>query len=210
MPPLTIQCPACGAGVDVHNPGIVTIVCAYCGHAVYWDGAKVEAAGQQSILPEGITRLYRGACGVILGKRFSVMGRVRYSFGAGFWDEWFLEYDNGAIAWLSEDNFELALQERIAAAAPPDWAALRPGDHFAFQGTAFYLQEIGAASCLGMEGALPKKANTGDAYKYADAVSGDGKKVLGVEFAAAAPELFLGRFINHGDIALNFEALDWT
>ena len=82
-----IQCPSCGAGRTIRNPGVITIVCEYCGNAVYWDQEKIANAGKQSILPEGFSRLFRGATGSLLNKRFCVLGRVRYSFGRGFWDE---------------------------------------------------------------------------------------------------------------------------
>jgi hypothetical protein len=52
-----------------------------------------------------------------------VMGRVRYSFGSGFWDEWFLEFNDGTIGWLTEDNHELALQTRTTSKKTP------PGDY---------------------------------------------------------------------------------
>jgi hypothetical protein len=210
MPDTTIQCPACGAGINLHNPGIVTLVCPYCHDAIYWDGAKVEAAGKQSILPEGLTRLYLGAGGTLHGKPFHVIGRLRYSFGEGFWDEWYLEYQDNAMAWISEDNFELVWQERVAAAALPDLTGLRPGQTFSFQGGTYFLQEVGTATCLGLEGALPKKANTGTGYRYADAVTADGKKVLGIEYASTPPDLFLGQYIGHADIILDFDNGDWS
>ena len=61
MKPARIKCPSCGAEHDVSNPGIITIVCEYCGTAIYWDEKKIKDAGKQSILPEGFSRLYRGA-----------------------------------------------------------------------------------------------------------------------------------------------------
>ena len=54
MPPKTIHCPSCGAGHDITNPGVITIVCEYCGNAVYWDEEKIKDAGKQSILPAGL------------------------------------------------------------------------------------------------------------------------------------------------------------
>ena len=103
----------------MNNPGIVTIVCEYCGNAVYWDADKVKDAGKQAILPEGFSRLYRGATGRLKSRSFFVTGRVRYSFGHGFWDEWFLEFSDGAIGWLTEDNQQIRQQITITSPVFP-------------------------------------------------------------------------------------------
>ena len=106
-------CPSCGAPHTIRNPGVVKAVCEYCGNAVIWDEQRIRDAGKQATLPEGFTRLYRGATGRLLGKRFEVLGRVRYGFGGGFWDEWFLTLADGRTGWLTEDNHELALQQPV-------------------------------------------------------------------------------------------------
>ena len=115
MKPTEIFCPSCGARHDIYNPGVITVVCDYCGTAVYWDEEKIETAGKQSILPEGFSRLYRGATGTLSQQRFFVLGRVRYSFGKGFWDEWYLEFNDGTLGWLIEDNHELSLETRTTS-----------------------------------------------------------------------------------------------
>ena len=48
MKPARIKCPSCGAGHDISNPGVITIVCEYCGTAVYWDEEKIKNAIQKN------------------------------------------------------------------------------------------------------------------------------------------------------------------
>ena len=210
MAPETIHCPSCGAGHEITNPGVVTIVCQYCGNAVYWDGGKIKDAGKQSILAEGFTRLYRGATGRLEGKRFTVMGRVRYSFGKGFWDEWFLEFDDGAIGWLTEDNHELAIQTRSSAAKKiPPMETIVPGKAVTFMKKKFIFQEKGQAECIGVEGDLPIEVKTGERYAFADASSPDGRYIFGIEFDDDPPALFIGRWLAFSDLKLDDEAQDW-
>jgi hypothetical protein len=209
MPPKTIHCPSCGAGHDITNPGVITIVCEYCGNAVYWDEEKIKDAGKQSILPEGFTSLYRGATGRLEGKRFRVMGRVRYSFGKGFWDEWFLEYDDGSIGWLTEDNHELAIQTRTALQKIPPIEAIMPGQAITFMKQKFVFQEKGQAECIGVEGDLPIEVQSGETYAFADASSPDGRYTLGIEYDADPPTVFVGRWLTFMDLKLDDEAQDW-
>lgn len=204
-----ITCPSCGAPHDIHNPGIITIVCEYCGNAVYWDSQKIQNAGKQSILPEGFSRFYRGATGKLLNKSFFVLGRVRYSFGNGFWDEWFLEIENSEIVWLTEDNHEFAYQTKIENIKIPDFSTIRIGSRLNFNNTDFIIQEIGQAECMGVEGDLPIYIQTGEKYPFADGSSPDGKYTIGIEYDENPPTVFYGRWINYASIKLDDEGLDW-
>lgn len=204
-----IRCPSCGATHDILNPGVVTVVCEYCGNAVYWDKDKLRDAGRQSILPEGFTRLFRGAAGRLDKRRFTVMGRVRYSFGKGFWDEWFLSFDDGTIGWLTEDNHELALQKRSKIKKPPAPDALQPGQRFKARGIDFVVQEVGLAECIGVEGDLPIAVQTGETYRFVDASSPDGRHTLGIEYDAEPPTVFVGRWLTYANLTLEDEGLDW-
>jgi hypothetical protein len=205
----TISCPSCGAGHDIHNPGVITVACEYCGNAIYWDKEKITDAGTQSILPEGFSRLFRGAAGKLENRRFLVMGRVRYSFGAGFWDEWFLEFDDGTIGWLTEDNHELILQTRTSPENIPPFDSLSPGKAITIKGTRFVVNEVGEAECVGMEGDLPIEARTGERYKFVDAASPDGKFVFGIEYDVDPPTVFIGRWLRYSDLVLDDEGLEW-
>lgn len=205
-----IQCPSCGAGHTVYNPGVITIVCEYCGNAVYWDKEKIENAGKQSVLPEGFSRLYRGASGTLFNKRFVVLGRVRYSFGMGFWDEWFLEFSDGEIGWLSEDNHELAWEkEAPSGTTVPPFSSLSPGSKIKTKTTEFIIEEVGQAECLGVEGDLPLVLQTGEKYAFADGSSPDGKYTIGIEYDNDPPTVFLGRWIKYVSLKLDDEGIDW-
>ncbi len=209
MDPQPIGCPACGATHEIYNPGVITVVCEYCGNAIYWDEEKIKDAGKQSVLPEGFTRLFRGATGRLGNRSFVVMGRARYSFGGGFWDEWFLEFSDGSIGWLSEDNHELALQTRTTSKKIPPFEALSPGKHFTVRKIDFIVQEVGEAECIGVEGDLPIEARTGEIYRFADASSPDGQYTFGIEYDATPPTLFIGKWLEYSAITLNDEGVDW-
>ena len=203
-----IQCPSCGAGRTIHNPGVITIVCEYCGNAVYWDHEKIANAGKQSVLPEGFSRLFRGATGSLFNKRFCVLGRVRYSFGKGFWDEWFLEFENGEIGWLTEDNHEFAYEKAYPAPNVPPIAKLAPGTRIAMNDKPYVIEEVGQAECLGVEGDLPIQIQSGETYAFADGSTPDGEYTLGIEYDHNPPTVFLGRWIKYASLKLD-EPGEW-
>lgn len=208
--PPSLNCPSCGASHSLANPGIVMFLCDYCGTAVYWDQEKIEAAGKQSVVPEGFSRLYRGAVGTIRQKRCVVLGRVRYSFGRGFWDEWYLERAGNTMIWLTEDNHELCWQSRIeleGGALPFEMYA--PGVTIQARDMKFVVREVGNAECIGIEGELPKHVTAGESYPYVDAGSLDGRYVLGIEYDDDKPAVFFGRWLKWSELKLDDEGVEW-
>lgn len=200
-----ISCPTCGAPLPARNPGIAMAVCEYCGGVAYWNEHGLSGTGKRSMLSEGFTRLYRGATGTLRGQRFRVEGRVRYSFGQGFWDEWYVSGADGSAAWLTEDDHELALQTPYDGAGV-DTRRLAPGHTFQLGGSSFVVLEVGQARCIGVEGSLPDTILPDDEYEYLDATSPDGRQSLGIELDDdGTPTLFLGQWLGHHELALDDE-----
>ena len=205
-----IACPSCGAEHGVFNPGVITIACEYCGNAIYWDEEKIRLAGKQSILPEGFSRLYRGGGGTVSGRgSFVVLGRIRYSFGKGFWDEWFLEFGDGSTGWLMEDNHEFALETESASQDVPSFTSIAPGSRVRARDVDFVVEEVGQAECLGVEGELPIMVQTGEKYAFADGSSPDGIYTLGIEYDQDPPTVFIGKWLKYEEIRMDDEGLDW-
>ena len=169
-----IGCPSCGAEHELRDPSTVSFVCDYCDNVVVWDEQGMKLSGKQSRLSEGFSRLYRGAMGEIKGQRFQVLGRVRYSFGRGFWDEWYLMLETGESIWISEDNHELCQQNKVGASEQFGHSSnYSVGEDLDVEGKTFRIQEIGEAVCLGIEGALPKEILPDERYQYVDGSSLD-------------------------------------
>jgi hypothetical protein len=190
----------------VENPGTLMFVCEYCASVVYWDAGQVRASGQKAALTEGFTRLYRGASGSVRGRRFTTEGRVRYSFGRGFWDEWYVRFDDGSTAWLTEDNHELCLETKVPHASPPDGASA----WLSIGGADFAVEERGQAECIGAEGELPFVVRLGDTYRYVDGSSPDGKRAVGIEYDGEPASVFVGDWLAHEDVQLDDEGEDWA
>ena len=124
----SITCPECGAPIARRNPWILVAQCEYCSSVVYWNQDGIEHSGKKSVLMEGFTRLYRGARGSLREHRFEVLGRLRYSFGGGLWDEWYITFENESGAWITEDDHQLAVQTPLSAPFDPNPAAYLPGN----------------------------------------------------------------------------------
>jgi hypothetical protein len=183
--------------------------CEFCKSLVYWDQEKIINAGTIAALPEGFSRLYRGATGTLLSKRFVVLGRARYSFCRGFWDEWYVEMHDGKTAWLSEDDHEFCLEGEVEEPPPVDPAALKPRAELSLGGKRFVIEEVGKTSCLGIEGEIPKAVLPDESYSFADGSSVDGQYSLGIEFDGDRPTVFEGHWLRYASIQMDDEGDEW-
>jgi len=192
-----VQCPSCGAQHEVSNPGITALGCRYCHTLIYWDAQAVHDSGRKAVLDPPSSALRVGEECTLNRQRHQVLGRVRYSFGAGVWDEWFLESPKGEIVWLTEDEKEFAVEKPVTADPKvPAFDKLRVGATISVHQRPFLVEEMGKATCQGVEGQVPWVVLPDEVYPFADLASPDGKTSLGVEYdQQGAPSLFLGEFV---------------
>jgi hypothetical protein len=193
------ECPSCGAGNVVTNPGVLMKICDFCKTAIYWDKSSALRAGNKSLdLPES-PRFKVGATGKIKGRRFTVLGRLTYAHEHGTWNEWFIELGGGDIRWLAEDEGELFLEKPLQLASPvPAYADLLAGMQIKLNDRVGVIEELGQARCIGGEGQIPFVVEIGETYPYADGAAADGSFVFGLEYDAqsGAPTAFIGQVVS--------------
>jgi hypothetical protein len=195
------QCPSCGAPVEVKNRFSKVLVCGYCGTHLRVTGDGFDAAGKHPKLAEFPSLLKIGCGGTILGKPFSAMGRMRYNYPGGHFDEWFLEYDGGT-AWFTEDEGTCALFTEVEEALEfPDITGVRAGQNIVIGGKKVMVKEKGTAEVAGAEGELGFYVEPGTRVTYMDGVS-EGKKIS-IEATENEIELFTGRPLLARDIVLS-------
>ena len=201
-------CIYCGANLKIHNPASISVACEYCDGIMMWDEHSLKEAGKQSRLPEGYSRLYRGATGTIDNRRFQVLGRVRYQFNRGFWDEWYIIFASGEGAWITENDYQFSIQRKIDDPLFQHRPKYKMGESITIASQDFQIQEIGHASCMGIEGELPKEIHPNENYIYIDATSYDGKSCLGLELREP-PTIYVGSWLEGTQIQLDDETLEW-
>lgn len=118
-----LTCENCGAPIAIDNQFVRAVNCKFCGSAYLVNGTDgLSARGQGVSLANYPSILNVGQTGIIRGRRFNVLGRVRYAYDEGFWEEWQISWDDGQPpAWLEEDEgyWTLYTKERVRSAIPP-------------------------------------------------------------------------------------------
>lgn len=142
-----------------------------------------------------------GSRGTILDKAFLVLGRMRYKYDGGFYDEWFIELD-GQNAWLTEDEGTYTLfTDLFEAVDIPEIESLRAGQNFTVGDKKVMIKEKGEAVVEGGEGELYFYVEPGSDITYIDAIS-EGKKVS-IEYTEEEVEMFMGRPLLKRDIVVS-------
>ncbi|WP_447756351.1 DUF4178 domain-containing protein [Sphingopyxis fribergensis] len=201
-----LSCPSCGAAVPVRSAALPYVTCGYCQTLIRRMGDNIEAIGKVAVLPFDVSPFQLGSTVGWRGTRFTLIGRVRWGWQDGSWNEWFAEGADGAHRWLgeamgsfliSEERAELLDLPQIrafAAGEPPNRAmTVTVGDSW------FEASDVKEASCLGSEGDLPFATAIGTTITSVDFRSPDGA-ALSLQRGAGSVSAWLGEYLELGQL----------
>ena len=126
-------------------------------------GAGMQDMGKAAVLPFDISPIQLGTTGTVSGMGFEVIGRVRWGWEDGSWNEWLLLGVDGAHRWLGEAMGQFMLLAEQDAAALEDepfksyvnGGTLNVGQAAPLGGITYLVADIKDATCIGSEGELP-------------------------------------------------------
>ena len=196
----TINCPSCAGQVQIRIQHCKLISCDYCGSPLLLEDDSVKNIGEQSSLAEIPSILKLGHNFQYQQDQFMPQGRVQYDYGDGVWEEWWVVTNKQRGLWISIDEGEIAMQTTIELTANdrvklPNFKHLSIGQAIDIFRRSYKVTEKNSASCLGIEGQLPKVILAGEAMDYIDLSSAKGK-LISVEYDKNGLNLFKGSWID--------------
>ena len=164
------KCPACGAPLTIENRFSKTVVCKYCGQTSFITPAGLDPAGQKAELADFPSIFAIGKRGTLAGRPFVTLGRLRYAYEDGFWDEWFLSCDEGrTFVWLQEDEGDFTAFEKTSiTSAIPGFDEIKVGSIVAVNTLSVFVTEKNRAKISGGEGEINFRFSPGEAVNYVD------------------------------------------
>lgn len=197
----SINCPQCGAPIEVTNPYSKIIVCQYCDTHSQMESGNAAVLGKFPKLADLPTYLFLGAEGTIKDKRFKAVGRMRYQHSSGYWDEWFLTLEDADQGWLTEDEGELSLYKaKKIKSALPDIDEIQVGKKITINDMSVSVLEKGEAVVAGAQGELNFYVAPGSKMRYIEGVA-DGK-LVSLEITDNEIELFVGKELERKHIKI--------
>lgn len=203
-----MNCPSCSAPLPYDQRFAALVVCEHCYSAVVFDDAVAKLAGKMAVLSRPRSGLYVGATGRISNHlAFRCIGRVRYAYGRGFWDEWYLLHDDQSTSWLSEDEQELTHDRpKRHQLSQSQLQGIVPGAKLNIDGQDYHVMESDTAICEGGEGQLPFRIISGEGVPYFDLETPErAPATLEVE-PDGSVKLFAGQTLGPFDLKLDAPA----
>jgi len=125
------------------------------------------------------------------------MGMIRYSYGRGFWDEWWVKDDSDEEWWLSVDEGDMVLEKLIEN--EDDISLFKDAYIGEKSGKEWIVTEIGEGSCEGFAGSLPHRIIIGQTHRYIH-LSGYKATLKTLEVDTTGMRTYRGKWINPFDI----------
>ena len=190
---LTLNCPACGAGVNFQSKASVFAVCSYCKSSLVRQGMDLDAVGKISELGDDLTPIQTGTTGMFEEEKFEVIGRMKIGYSNGFWNEWFTLLGSGKVGWLVEAQGFYALCYPFLDVSPPAREVIRPEKKVFLGDTAYLVEDIREVVCLHSEGELPVDAVEGRRSTSVD-LTGFDDSMATIEYAQKETRVFIGAY----------------
>jgi len=190
-------CPSCGAPMDQKKPGSRMLGCTYCGQTSFVNADSLQAVGAKAPLIDYGSSFAIGKTGVYQDKEFLVLGRLRYDYEDGFWDEWYVSFFEGDTMWIQEDDgsfvvfyYEEKLSHRM------EYDSIRVGSTIGITDKidSVFVTSKSKATLHGGEGELPFRVAPGSQADFVDGLMLG--KVVSAEFLPADNVVFVGKPID--------------
>ncbi len=170
------------------------LVCGYCHTVVAKKGLNLEAHGKLGALVDTDSPLRLGLEGRHDKANYKLVGHLQKDHGAGPWDEWYVEFEDGRAGWLSESEgaFHLMFESGVEEGLRLEDAT--PGQRLRLRNRPFVVEERGQGRVVAAEGQLPSDVDPSQNSFYVDATGPKGAFVS-LDFGTRAqdPEVFLGQ-----------------
>jgi hypothetical protein len=205
---LTLACPNCGAEVSFRSPALPARVCDHCRTMVVRSGGAITALGKAAVLPFDVSPVQIGMRGTFEDSAFEVLGRVRWGWTDGSWNEWLLLFADGSSAWLGEamGQYMLLRERPLGPFEDPIVRKLAAGEPVRIGATAqvgeerMFVSDARQATCIAAEGELPFTAPTGWTIHSVDLRSDSGR-CASLQRDGEEASFYEGRYVTLAELA---------
>lgn len=177
-------------------------VCEACDTAILIEDDVTRAAGIKGVMHDTVSLFDIGDTVKAGGQIITLRGKARFSYGRGFWDEfWGLDERNESV-WVSLDEGDVAIQRELDNASVSH--AVRQatiGDAIIVNDDEYIITEIEQAECVALRGVFDHALKVGETYGFFNA-SGLGSAILSYEYWDGGTQLYLGNWFNPFDVVV--------
>lgn len=150
------------------------ITCTHCGTTSVLKDDVFCLAGEGGVMQETPSLIQLGEHVEVGVETLLPVGHARFSYGRGWWDEFWCLDEAGGGCWLSADEGDYAVERLLPATQWPRRFRPALGSVAKLNGIEFRVTEAETASCLAVRGEFPEDIAIGEAHLYFDLSGPDG------------------------------------
>ncbi|SIS50402.1 DUF4178 domain-containing protein [Paracoccus saliphilus] len=194
------NCPNCGARINELAKIARMAACDSCDTALLIEDEVVRATGQKGVMHEATSLFDIGDTVKAGDSSVLLRGKARFSYGRGFWDEFWGLDAVGKPVWISLDEGDVAVQrELVDASLSRAVQNADIGDAITLGRREFVISEIETAECVALRGAFDHELKVGESYEFINALGKNGA-LLSYEYWIGGAQLYLGQWFSPFDI----------
>lgn len=195
------SCPQCGAPIEQRIRGSQVIICTFCDSTIAVQQQELALIGKMAILQEDGSPLQLGVRGRHHQRAFEVVGRIQLEYDRGYWNEWYLLFDDGEAGWLGEGQGMYQITRRVDPhLEPPPVERLGVEGNVEINGMAYTVLEIAKVRIVSGAGELPFGIDPRSETKVAD-LAGVGTGFATLDYSEDPPLVFIGERVEFDDLA---------
>ncbi len=163
-------------------PGLPVTTCSSCDAMLVISDGQISAVGDSGRVPFDVSPLQVGTTLQVEGARGEIVGRERWGWERGSWNEWLLYLPGGDLRWVAEEsglymvmspaNPRSDVVNRLKEIDRHDNAAL--GMTVQHENTVYTVADIKTIRCIASEGHLPEVITANFPRESIDLRTGDG------------------------------------
>jgi len=189
----SINCPQCGDTLPLYFAHAKIAQCESCQSTIFLEDESARLAGHSSVLAPEPSLIELNKTFKYEKKYYLPVGMVRYSYGRGFWEEWWLKDDNQDEYWLSVDEGDMALEKLVPNEDKANiFKIAKVGQPI---GSKWVITEIDRGKCVGFSGSLPYEIVEGQKHNYIQ-LSGYDASIKTIEVDPSGVRTYIGKWID--------------
>ncbi len=162
------NCGTCGAALPGRLAQARMITCEFCGTSSVLRDKVFEIAGSGGEMLDAPSLIQLGHSVMVRSLNLMPTGHARFSYGRGWWDEFWCIDGQGEGHWLSVDEGNYALERDLHRHNWPKDFRARFGATAQIMTEIYKVTEAETASCLAVRGEFPEELELGEAHLYFD------------------------------------------
>ncbi|MDA8584955.1 DUF4178 domain-containing protein [Rhodobacteraceae bacterium] len=196
------KCGSCGAELPGRFAQARMITCESCGTSSVLRDQAFETAGSGGEMLDAPSLIRLGQSIVVRSLDLMPVGHARFSYGRGWWDEFWCIDGYGEGHWLSADEGDYALERDLSRDHWPKSFRPRLGAETEILGQSFTISEAETASSIAVRGEFPEELEVGEAHLYFD-LSGENSAMATYEKWDGGEAWSIGQWVDPWDVTLS-------